>query len=330
MMSLSNSTSEKMRGSLIALLSPIWETIIDFRGASKEAPYLEKINALELENHLLKNEISYLTQLSQIEIDEIDILPARVIYRSPDSWENSIWINKGGEDNGLSEFPILAKNSPVLIGNSVVGVVDYVGKRQSRVRLITDSGLTPSVRAVRGGEQDALIAENIDFMLKILRDSQDKLLSVSEQENLIKSLTQLQVKFHTKKKSWYLAKGEVQGSSSPLWQSKNHVLRGTGFNYDFPDERGEACDLRTGKIVGRTNSQTIPLLKVNDLLMTTGMDGLLPPGLRVALVTRIELLKEGDYCYELEAQPTAGNLNNLSLVFIIPPVMAEDVRLLIK
>lgn len=40
----------------------------------------------------------------------------------------------------------------------------------------------------------------------------------------------------------------------------------------------------------------------------------------VAEVTKVHPLKEGDYFYELEALPVAGNFDDLSLVFVIPPV----------
>lgn len=323
-MSLSTQTTEKLKGTIIALFSPLWKGVIELTGRSKETPYVEKINELELENQLLKNTIAYLSQTQGVQIEDSKKIPSRVIFRSPESWGSSLWIDKGYEDNHSPDFPIIAKNSPVLLGNSVVGILDYVGKKQSRVRLITDSRLTPSVRAVRGGEQDAFLAEHTAFLIKSLQDRQQAIIPKNEQEQLKKLLWQLQVNIQSEKKFWYLAKGELQGSSLPLWRCKSNVLRGTGFNYDFPDEKGGARDLRTGKAVNDADSEAIPLLKTNDLLITTGMDGIFPEGLRVAVVTRIELLKEGDYCYELEAQPTAGNLNDLSLLFIIPPLMRTD------
>ncbi len=35
------------------------------------------------------------------------------------------------------------------------------------------------------------------------------------------------------------------------------------------------------------------------------MDGVFPEGLKVARVTKIQALREGDYCYEIEALPLA-------------------------
>jgi rod shape-determining protein MreC len=55
------------------------------------------------------------------------------------------------------------------------------------------------------------------------------------------------------------------------------------------------------------------------------LDGVFPPGLDVATITKIHPLKEGDYYYELEAKPTAGNMYNLSYVFVIPPVSESQI-----
>ncbi|KAF3362196.1 putative Rod shape-determining protein mreC [Chlamydiales bacterium STE3] len=264
----------------------------------------EEVQRLKLENRLLHEEIVRLKELLEQELSllsqgfneqyfpeshddlkqaffnhqkrilelfrlRLSSLPAKVIFRAANSWNSSLWINLGEADNKSSNEQIVAKNSPVVLGDSVVGLIDYVGKKQSRVRLITDCGLSPSVRV-----------------------SRDDLL---------------------------LAKGELSGQSLPLWRSKKQVLVGTGFNYDFPDEEGPARDLRTGEPTG-TKGPSIPVIQVNDHLVTTGMDGVFPPGLKVGIVTHITPLKEGDYYYELEAKPIVKNLQDLSLVFVLPPL----------
>ena len=235
-------------------------------------------------------------------------------------WNSSLWINVGKADNEKYGYAAISKNSPVLLGNAIVGVVDFVGIHQSRVRLITDSGIKPSVRAVRGDSQRRLLLENLSLAKdNLLRHS--GLLADTDVKAIIDSIDRILPKMHVEEKTWYLAKGEIYGRSQPLWRSPGQVLKGIGFNYDFPDEEGPARDLRTGKA---QNSQlklpVMSLLKVNDLLETTGMDGVFPKGLLVAIVTKIEPLKEGDYYYELEAKPAAGNLDELSLVFVVPPV----------
>lgn len=252
-------------------------------------------------------------------------MPARVIFRSPSTWNSSLWINIGSEANEAYSQPIIAKNSPVLLGDSIVGVVDYVGKHQSRVRLITDSGLVPSVRVARGHEQNKAVAESVSDLIsyvnahsELFENSQEKLML----ENALRSLRQ---KLFEKKHTWYLAKGEIRGQSHPLWRTDAHLLRGSGFNYDFEDDYGPARDLRSGESKGTIKDfKTLPLVKVHDLLVTTGMDGVFPPGLKVAVVTKIDLLREGDYAFELEAKPTVGNLDDLTLVYVIAPLGYDE------
>jgi len=85
---------------------------------------------------------------------ELMAMPAQTVYRTPSSWSSSLWINVGEEDNRVLGRTVIAKNSPVVSGAALVGVIDYVGKKQARVRLITDSGLSPAVRCVRESSQN--------------------------------------------------------------------------------------------------------------------------------------------------------------------------------
>lgn len=316
-MSLPKENSEKMRGTAAAFLAPAWQQIalgailvknqVSQETNSDPSPN-EKMHSLQLENLQLHQEIDRLKDLLQQErflnsklnhlcsnvknqnekdqnkLENIDLerllnhyfqsIPAQVIYRSPSAWSSFLWLNVGSSSNQALEREIIAKNSPVVVGSSLIGVVDYVGRHQCRVRLITDPCLNPSVRAVRK-DKDRIV---------------------------------------------YLAKGELQGSSKSFWRSSGASLKGIGFNYDFSDEYGPARDLRDGTLSKNNKEPSGPILKVDDLLITTGMDGVFPAGLHVAKVTSIYPLKEGDYYYELEAMPTAGNLNDLSIVFIMPPL----------
>ncbi|MGA8163950.1 MAG: rod shape-determining protein MreC [Waddliaceae bacterium] len=348
LMSIPRTASEKIQGTTVALLAPFWEQIDHIKSnisgisqkilraarqsrpansenssriceeskrqhnRSNQADSMDRptadIQKLQLENQLLSNEVARLKSilsgelplygqtddpfneelavlqpllqrhqrdLQRILVRQLTSAPAQVIFRSPSTWDHSLWINVGKALNETLGKEVIAKNSPVFVGRSIVGVIDYVGKKQSRVRLITDSGLTPSVRAVR------------------------------QQEG----------------KTRHLAKGELHGKVTSSWPNHRQILKGAGFNYDFPDEEGPARDLRTGAPVGdREGVPVLPILQQDDLLVTTGMDGVFPPGFEVATVSSIDLLKEGDYYYELEAVPTAGNFDDLSLVFVLPPV----------
>ena len=251
---------------------------------------------------------------------QISALPAKVIFREPASWSSTLWINLGEKDNQKLNKKIIGKNSPVLLGTSVVGIVEYVGDHQSRVRLITDSHLTPSVRACRGNEQNRYLLEHLEALIFALELRDDLFASNEEGALLAQSLTRLKKMLLQQSGDFFLAKGEVHGTSQPLWRSRSQVLKGIGFNYDFPDEEGPARDLRYGEpYASPRKTEPIPLLKAGDLLVTTGLDGIFPPGFRVGVVSVVQTLKEGASSYEIEAVSTAGNLDLLNHVFVLPP-----------
>ncbi len=298
-MSLQPSTSNQLRSFTAAIISPSWQginlikssflTIFKWNNSVAPSQLLREIAVLKRENHILHEQIELFKQhletesvlLKQIENHEQEFfsrrkeelwklinkqsyfLSARVVFREPTSWGSSLWINVGDRNNQVLGKQIVAKNSPVVIGIAVVGIVDYVGEKRSRVRLITDANLTPSVRVVRADTP-----------------------------------------------SLYLAKGELHGTSEPLWRSRGIYLQGVGFNYDFPDEEGPA----------RHRQSQESLIQPGDLLETTGMDGVFPKGLQVACVTSVEPLSEGACSYTLKAKSLVENLDNLSSVTVLPPL----------
>lgn len=273
LLSLSKKVTEPIKGLITASLHPFWEIIIETKLSSNQEESLQK---LQLENTLLKSEISHLQKLLQQEkLMDLFAVPAKVIYRSPSMWHSSLWINVGESQNRELGKNVVAKNSPVVLGNGVVGVIDYVGDLQSRVRLITDSALTVAVRVVRN-----LPAKKVE----------------------------------------YLAKGELRGGGKSTWRSQGFLLKGTGFNYDFADIYGPSRELQTGTPEKGDEGDPIELVKERDLLVTSGLDGIFPVGLRIATVTKVISLKEGDYYYDIEAKPIIENLNNLSILFVLPPL----------
>lgn len=269
-------------------------------------------------NFLKKRHRLELQKLLQLQLHAI---PGHVIYRPPSLWNSSFWIDVGTATNDTLGTTVVAKNSPVLYGTSVIGVIDYVGHRQSRVRLLTDSSLNPSVRVLRSSVKTPLLVEKIYNLIHLLEKQKGVLEDSKEQNTLIKQLEATAANLATDPNNTYLAKGELHGSSKPLWREQRHLLKGSGFNYDFADGEGEARDLRTGKASKDTAAaDAVPIIKKGDLLITTGMDGVFPPDLLVAEVVKVHSLKEGDYYYDIDALPTAGNLDDISLVFVIPPM----------
>lgn len=329
------------------------------KSVSPKHPIEEKYKSLELENQMLRNQIRSVRQwlLSQERIDEqvrnlkeiseiktqdgdlrqflkrrvddlcillssgLYSLPAQVIFREPVSWSSAIWIDRGMRDNRKLGKQIIAEDSPVVVGRSIVGVVEYVGEKRSRVRLITDHSLTPAVRVVRGSEQNRMLLEHVEILQEHLKLRKDIIGFANEYNTIFQELKSLEGTLKKEIGERYLAKGILQGASSPLWRSRKSLLKGKGFNYDSHDREGPARELHGGGslFLGvKVNPEEI--LKVGDLLVTSGMDGVFPAGLHVATVSKIFPLKEGGYAYDLEAKPTAGNLEELSYVQVLPPL----------
>lgn len=251
----------------------------------QDTPFLEKREA----------------HFKELLLEELTSTPAQVIYRDPSFWSSSLWINVGERTNRALQKKLIGVNSPVLAKGFLVGVVETVTEHQSRVRLITDPGLCPSVRACRGGLQNKELAYQIDFLLELLSKRED----LPNQESWLLQIKALQQALPLPKEDEMLAKGELQGSSSTFWRSTHPVLKGVGFNLDFPD---------------RFSSQKKPILQVGDFLVTTGLDGVFPPGIGVAAVTEIKAQKEsGNQTYEIKALPMVGHLNDLQTLFVLPP-----------
>jgi cell shape-determining protein MreC len=264
----------------------------------------EQFEILKGQRDFSENRAAHLRELL---VGQLSSLPAQVIYRDPSSWSSSLWINVGEENNQTVGACVVEKNSPVLSGGALVGVVDYVGKRQSRVRLITDSGLSPSVRVNRGAVRDRELEHQLQALTHQLDMRDDFFPTDDEKQKFLAQLHILKEKCGaTHWEDGYLAKGELHGSSAPLWRSRGPILKGVGFNYDFPDERKSK------------HEKGVPILKEGDILVTSGLDGVFPAGLLVGTVQSIEPLKEGDFSYNIEVRPAANHLNDLQTVFVLP------------
>lgn len=335
--SLSRAASDQARSFAVCALSPAWHFAAQVKEYLSDRPFAKakrsdtvESSLLKVENQRLKAQIewarewifhesrlqheakaAYLSSL--LELRSKAIL-APVIYRDPSSWSSSLWIGVGEEDNQKIGCKVVARNSPVVEGSSLVGVVEYVGKKQSRVRLITDSGLTPAVRVLREEQP-----KEIFFLIDSLAEK------LSVREGFFEFVNQLQgmkVRLQSQQEEIYLAKGELRGNSAPFWRSRKPVLKGVGFNYDYADAEGPARELRTGKTLAGLD-KPMPLIAEGDRLVTSGLDGVFPRGISVAVVTSVFPLKDGSFSYEIEAQPTACRLNDLKVVFVLPTLSGE-------
>ena len=306
-LALPSHTNHALRNTLGSFCSTLRRVFCQTHVPSSDLKALQlKVWQLEEENRALREGLASAP---------LQPLTAKVIFRTYGSWSSSLWIDKGSSDNHEG-VPLLAKNSPVLSGDSVVGIIDYVGKHVSLVRLITDSGMYPAVRVARQSHYN-------DVLQKVATLLESKELSFEKAEEKTAFVYLLGKLQKETEEAVYLAKGELQGHSEPVWRSPGKLLQGIGFNYDWKDDEGPARDLRTGEPQDPdkeyTSRQAVPLIQRHDLLVTTGFDGLFPAGLKVATVESILPLKEGDYAYEMRARPTAENMLDLEYVSILSP-----------
>lgn len=331
---------DRLRSDVVVTLSPLWQSVSTIEAAPQEVPvlhaYADVMQEWAAEERRMQSQMDAIAALlgqkdSKIKSDlmrrierEKKVLsarslamPARVIFRDPASWSSSLWISIGEADNQEVGLVVVAPNSPVMAGNALIGVVEYVGESQSRVRLITDAGLTPSVRAVRGGAQNQELFHHVQNLLSRVRVRPDLFSNGEEQERFITMLSAFQSRISDGVEE-EMAKGEICGCSAPFFRARGAMLKGIGFNYDFPDEAGPARDLRSGQPVGVNSSPGAVLIQPGDLLVTSGLDGMFPAGIPVAVVTQIAPIKDGGFTYDLVATPAAGDLMDLSVVFVLP------------
>ncbi len=235
---------------------------------------------------------------------------AEVIYHPRSSWHHSLWINQGNQNTNLP-FPI-TKNCPVVVGDVVIGVIDYVGANTSQVRLISDTNLHPSVRVVRDYPNTSDLAASILRIQEALHKN-NTLLPKPELTVTLNKLLDCLYSSLPSSHSERLAKGELQGALSS--QSPT-LLKGVGFNYEFDDEEGERRDLRTGQFTGEEQKKS--LLLPGDTLETSGLDGVFPRGLKVARVVQVFPLEEGAVSYSITAESLATTFPDLEYVSILP------------
>lgn len=250
-LSLNRDRQEKIQG---LNLKPMGFLLSNFHSLERD-PKCE-LERKETEILHLNNQIQHLKDaVKAIHIHPLlqpqDIIAAKIIYRPPSFWNSVAWINAGEETNQEIGKQIIQKNSPVIFGKSVVGVVEFVGNRQSKIRLITDPRLKLVVSSEKPGEEQNL----------------------------------------------KLSRGEIHGSTKPSWRKRGTYLQGLGFNEGSPS----------------------PKIQVGDHLVTTGMDGIFPPGFQAGIVNSIHPLKEGDTDYFIEGEASLNNLEDLKIVFILPP-----------
>ena len=173
--------------------------------------------------------------------DKYPFYVANVIYQANTPWSTTVWIDVGSQTEH-TPFAI-EKNCPVVSKDSLVGIVDYVGAKSSRVRLICDPSVKPAVRVVRGGAHSRQLMAAAQ-QIRGAVTAQPTLLPKPELASTLAKLLDCLVQSLPADSEMRLAKGELQGAEYP---SSPTLLRGVGFNYDFGDEEGPPRDLRNGQ-----------------------------------------------------------------------------------
>lgn len=320
--SIPRSLADKMQEGMVSLIYPVtsWLYRLKFGALSSDVREKEEIEKARGEIARLRGELDMLRSLAP---DHLAAQGAfgRVIFRSPASWSSTLWIDIGKDYNAAVGYEAIAYNSPVMANGALIGVIDYVANKQSRVRLITDMSLTPSVRAVRGKPLNDFLRHAVAVLCRQLQQRPELAAGDSSVGPALHALYQHLGKYEP---ALLMAKGELRGSSLALGYRHAEKLKGVGFNCDFVDDETMARDLRTGMPQGQAYGKAVPLLQVGDLLVTSGFDGVFPPGLPVAEVVFVHPLGEGDYEYHLEAMPVAGDLKAITGVVVLPPRGFDD------
>lgn len=262
----------RIRGAAALLATPLWSQIVALRSdLSPEDALKERVRQLELERTMLVQRLKEAAAEATGPVQAQGV-KARVLAREPGAWNRFLWVDAGRETVG-EEGP-LQKQSPVVFGDAVVGVVEYVGRKQSLVRLITDPQCSLAVQVAKEGPQGIQVASK--RLQSLLRNSTQ--IDDSLRRALQPLLMQLSHE-HQNKVAW---RGSLRGAGSTgggpvclLGEFYPSESRRPA-NKEFAPLEVEERELRPA---------------AGALLVTTGLDGIFPAGLKVGY---IESLPAGD------------------------------------
>lgn len=81
---------------------------------------------------------------------KLESLPARVLFLFPSRFSRAFWIDVGEETNRALGKSIVAVGSPVIVGNTLVGIVEILGSKESRVKHVRDPSFVVAAQSQRG------------------------------------------------------------------------------------------------------------------------------------------------------------------------------------
>jgi len=234
----------------------------------------------------------------------------RVIFVEPFASSSLAWIDIGDKYNQQVGETVVAKNSPVVIADQLVGVVEEVYPKFSKIRLITDPKLAINVKAVRGKEQMKDVQSKAEELLDCLELIKD--IKYERKEELIAQLIQLIQGLKLDGHDRYYALGEISGSEYSFLSKNRDQLVGTGFSL-----KGSYRQLQDDPSKG---FQEIAVMK-GDLLVSTGKDGVIPAGLKVGWVVDVGKASMGKSTYAIRARSACRELHRLEYVQVLPPMI---------
>jgi cell shape-determining protein MreC len=327
-----------------------WLKLVELVSPEKRENYLKTTyEELSLENQILKSQISYIrewiaaqqkveeffSEMKKLEkteklmlvnqesqkkrfkilADYVNLFSrhafAKIILKEPFSSSSFAWVNVGELYNQKIGYQLVQKNSPVVVGDVLVGVVEEVFLHHAKIRLITDPNLVIAVKSARGKSQLKVMNEKALELLDTLELVED--FGWEKKQELKDLIAELHVNLDREGQDRFYAVGEVYGAEySPFFAFHNSLV-GEGFHFQAKSKES----------TGFSNMEGFKeiVIKKGDLLETTGLDGIFPEGLKVAIVTDTSTSKFGRLTYEIKAKSLIANIHEIEYVQILPPAI---------
>ncbi len=270
----------RIRGAASWVATPLWSQIVALRSElSPEEALKERVRQLELERTILIQRLKEATSEVATPLQSHGV-KARVLAREPGAWNRFLWVDAGRETVG--EDGPLQKQSPVVYGDAVVGLIEYVGRRQSLVRLITDPQCCLAVQVAAEGSQGIQVASQ--RLQRLLRTNSQV------DETLRCALQPLLMQLSQEHRTTVAWRGSLKGSGNSAGGEASLV------GEFYPSESRRAAQhadadlsvsptyLHEGHILhpGVWDRNQHP--SAGALLVTTGLDGIFPAGLKVGYI----------------------------------------------
>lgn len=237
-----------------------------------------------------------------------------IIYRPLSRGSSVVWIRT---------LEPVQKGSPVIIGDCAIGFIDAVNGLCARVRLITDSRSRVAVEArkLKPSKENLQPASASSQRLALdvaywkLLASHGLFQGLSQRAEIQKLLDELEKTLKPQSKENLEADsqglyGLLRGAATS-WRSQKNLLMAEGFYQD----------------VSSTNKQaaaTLHSLEAGDLLVTSGLDGRYPSGLRVGYVTEVRAQDPANTLFEVEASVALADFSKEKWLWVLPALTPLD------